>query len=148
MPELHPLRWSDVLILTAAYSTSYWKKYDLHYLIAEVDRIEHSILNFDEFSSGLVRLEEHGLIEVQTPPWRVYCSEKGTRLVEPISARNSVAYKMFKEVLQELKVQPWKPGELSPHPENSHRYPGFSLEAYGAEVDKYVGTTRGFVDPK
>jgi hypothetical protein len=138
----HELRWSDIWFLVSLYFCSLREQGCLRDVIAAADAINHSVMNFEEISSALVRLEEHGLISVHANPWRASCTPKGNAIVEPIAKQNSLARRVWQEVEKKLNVQPWVPKEPLPHPANSLRYPGFTNEDHEKEVAAYLKAMR------
>ena len=138
MPTLHTLRWSDIWFLVSLYYCSLRGQSKLRDVIAAADAINHAVMNFEELSSALVRLEEHGLIEVEGNPWRVKCTQKGHDCVEPAARENSLAFRVRKAVEQTLHVHGWIPKEPIPHPEHSLHYKGFTKDDYDKEVAEYL----------
>jgi hypothetical protein len=143
MDTLHQLRWSDVWLLVSLYYCSLNNEVRLRDAIAGADAINHAVMNFEELSSALVRLEAHDLIKVGTDPWRATCTQKGRETVDPVATQNSSPFRVWHGVENLLGVQPWKPGEPLPHPENSLPYPGFTRENYEKEVAAYLKTMGG-----
>jgi len=66
------------------------------------------------------------------------CTDKTVELVAPVAMKNSLGYRVWKQVEMELGVRPWIPGEPLPHPENNLLYEDFSQENYRKEVDAYL----------
>lgn len=83
-------------------------------------------MNFEELSSGLVRLVEHGLVIVEKHPWRLACTDEGRQVIEPAMRDNPSGLQVCRAVEKALSVDPWKPGEQLPSPANSLRYPGLT----------------------
>lgn len=140
MPPLPCIRWSDVWFLVSLYYCSLRGKNRLRDVIGMADAINHSVMNFEEISSALVRLEKHRLISVDIMSWSVKCTAQGRRLVETLAKTNSLALRVWQALEKKLNVQPWVPGEPLPHPENNFRYPHFTNEVYVNEVAAYLAT--------
>lgn len=134
---MNNLRWTDVWILVAAYISHEKSKYNVHNIIAVADTINHAVVNYEEISSAMVRLEEHGLVEVEKIPWRIICTEKAIKLIQPIANKNSLAYRIWKEVEEQLNVSSWVPSEPLPHPDNNLIYPDFTINEYEDEIKCY-----------
>lgn len=136
--NVKPLRWSDVWLLVSAYLS--FKKGDssLRSIIAVADTINHAVANYEELSSAMVRLEESGYVYVERNPWRMICTDKGVGLVEPVANKNSVAFRIWKELEKRLGVPAWDPAEPLPHPENNLYFDGFSKSEYENEVESYL----------
>ena len=132
------IRWSDVWVLVSAYYSSITGMNSIKNIIGAADAINHAIINYEELSSALVRLSEHGLITVNTATWQIECTEKGNNLVKLATENNSLALKVWEEVEKNLNVEPWIPPEPIPHPENNLVYSGFTKEIYASEVNQYL----------
>jgi len=138
MNDTYKLRWSDIWLLISIYLASLKNEHQLKNIIGAADAINHAIINFEEFSSGLMRLSKHGLINVDSNLWHCGCTDKAIQIIEPIAKKNSLSFYLLKEVEKVLHVEPWVPKESLPHPENSLLYPGFTKEIYNKEVSAYV----------
>lgn len=138
----YTLRWSDVWLLVALYFCGFRNQERLKNAIAAADAMNHAVINFEELSSALVRLEQHGLISVDPDDWRVKCTDAAHDLVSPIAAQNSLALRVWQETEKKLGVSPWIPKEPLPHPDNRLRYPGFTQEIYQKEVAEYLEDMR------
>jgi len=142
MNSVTKLRWSDVWLLVALYFCSLRNQSRLSDAIAAADAMNHAVINFEELSSALVRLEQHGLITVEPGSWITKCTDLAIDLVSPIAAQNSLALRVWQETEKKLGVSPWIPREPLPHPENSLRYPSFTNEDYEKEVAEYLKDMR------
>jgi len=127
-----------VWLLVALYYCGQRNQMRLKDAIAAADAINHAVMNYEELSSALVRLEKKGLIIVETVPWGAICTDAASKILYPIAARNSIALRVCQEAEKILGVQPWSPKEPLPHPENNHIYPEFSHEVYEKEVSEYL----------
>lgn len=134
------LRWSDIWILVSAYIALKKECFFIKDIIGIADTINHAIANYEELSSAMVRLEEHGYIKVKKNPWQIVCTDICTNLVEPVAMKNSLGYRIWKQVEIELNVPSWVPGEPLPHPENNLVYSGFSEEEYKNEINAYLSS--------
>ena len=138
MNDKHKLRWSDIWLLISIYLASLKNEHQLKNIIGAADAINHAVINFEELSSGLVRLSEHGLITVNSNLWNCACTNQAIQIIEPIAKKNSLSFSLWKEAEKVLDVEPWVPKESLPHPENSLLYPGFTKEIYNKEVSAYL----------
>lgn len=137
----HPkMRWSDIWVLVSAYYASLSGGNSISKIIGAADAINHAIINYEELSSALVRLSDHGLITVNANPWRIMCTEKGNEIVRLIAEKNSLALKVWENVEAYLNVEPWTPPEPIPHPENNLEFPGFTKDIYNSAVAEYLET--------
>jgi len=132
------LRWTDIWLLVAAYLSLKKGECRLRNIIAVADTINHAVVNYEELSSAMVRLEECGYVQIGRNPWTMICTDKGIRLVEPIAKKNSLAFRVWKEVEKILNVPSWDPSESLPHPENNMYFNGFSEDEYRKEVVSYI----------
>lgn len=138
MTSIHQLRWSDVWLLIAIYYAARNKATTLDNVIAAADAINHAILNFEELSSGLVRLQEHGFITVQQRPLHTCCTEKSLQMIEGLPQKKKSLSQLQQEIEHILHVSPWAPEPL-PHPQNNLVCPGFEASDYKVVVDNYLG---------
>ena len=138
MERLAELRWSDARLLFALGCCSTTTPCALGPLIATADTIEHSVMNFEEVSSGMLRLEQHGLIVVDTAPLRLNCTDKARTLLKSAQDSHADPLEACRALEQALGARPWTPGEPLPHPENSQRHPALAEEDYRREVCAYL----------
>lgn len=138
MNDTSKLRWSDIWLLVSIYLASLKNQHQLKNIIGAADAINHAIINFEELSSGLMRLSNHSLIQVSNNSWNCVCTNKAIEIIEPIAKKNSLSFHIWKEVEKVLDVKPWLPNEPLPHPENSLLYPGFTKKIYNKEVSAYL----------
>lgn len=132
-----PLRWSDVWILMATYHASSMDGAELRRVIAVADYIERAIPNFEEISSGLVRLNERGLVWTKASPFRMGCTRRGFEIVDQVADAFPQARRQFDELVRILGVKAWSPEPL-PHPDNDLIHPNLTQEEFQREVDAYL----------
>jgi hypothetical protein len=138
MNNTNPLRWSDIWFLVSLYIYSQRQQEQFKNIIATADMLNHAIMNYEEFSSALVRLTEHNLIKIETAPWKARCTKNGIEVVEPVAKQNSVGFRIWREIENNLEVPHWNPKEPLPNPENSLRYPSFTEEDYKKIISEYL----------
>lgn len=132
------LRWSDVLLLVALGRCATNGSCSLGEVIGVADAIDHCVMNFEEVSSALVRLERHGLIEVGASPIRLSCTEKARGILASVLEAHVDSLEACRALEQALGARPWIPGEPLPHPANSPRHPALGEEDYHREVSAYL----------
>lgn len=132
------LRWSDVWLLVALARGQRNGSCALSDLIEAADAIDHSVLNFEEVSSGMLRLEQHGLIAVDTVPLRLSCTDKARALLASALEAHTDPQDVCRALERTLGARPWVPGEPLPHPDNSLRHPALTEESYRREVSAYL----------
>lgn len=135
-------RWSDVLFLVALGRCAGTGACPLSAVIAAADAIEHSVMNFEEVSSAMVRLERRGLIAVDVEPLRLRCTDEARELVLPALAAHPNPLDACRALEQRLGVRPWVRGEPLPHPDNALVHPALSEDDYRREVAAYLAGAR------
>lgn len=138
MNEQMRLRWSDAWLLLAIYLSSQRNHPGLRDVIAEADRINHAVLNYEELSSGLERLTRAGLVMVNNVSNDISCSIKGREVVAPLVAREKNMMELRKKLEECLGADAWKPTEPLPHPSNTLRFLPLTKEIYDSTVADYV----------
>lgn len=132
------LRWSDAWLLLAIHYAQERVLTCLGAIVAAADYINHAVINYEELTSGLVRLEKAGLITVATDLRSVTCSARALSIIQPVIERVRSAHETRKEIEREIGAVPWLPGEPVPHPANNIEYPGLTKDKYSAAVDEYL----------
>ncbi len=132
------LRWSDVWLLQAVYYASQREQSLLPDVIAAADYINHAVINYEELSSGLVRLTHNNLILVDINLWKISCTEKAESMIAPLAKQIRSAYDLRKEIERTIGAIPWMPRDPLPHPANDLQYPSFSKEVYNTAVSAYL----------
>ncbi|MCU0975952.1 MAG: hypothetical protein MUC71_06505 [Steroidobacteraceae bacterium] len=138
MTEEAKLRWSDVWFLTALGRCAAAGPCALSEVIAAADAIDHSVMNFEEVSSAMVRLERHGLITVDAAPLRLGCTDKARALLASAQDAHADPLEACRALEKALGARPWMPGEPLPHPDNSPRHPALAEEDYRREVAAHL----------
>lgn len=136
------IRWSDVWLLTAIYQSSREVPASLTDVIAAADFINRSVPNPEELESGLFRLRKALLVTEIGGSLRFMCTAAALERIEAVAKVTRSAYDLWKELERKLDAVPWSPGEPLPHPENTHRYPGFSAKVYEETVQQYLRRMR------
>jgi hypothetical protein len=139
--RLAELEWSDARLLFALGRCSTTIPCALSSVIATADAIEHSVMNFEEVSSGMLRLEQHGLVVVDTAPLRLNCTDKARTLLNSAQDSHPDPLEACRALEKALGAKPWTPGEPLPHPDNSQRHPALTEEDYRREVSAYLEMT-------
>lgn len=142
MNDYKQLRWSDVWLLQAIYYASKNEQSRLADVIAAADYIEHAVINYEELSSGLVRLKQADLIIVDSALWKISCSDRARSMIDALAKRIRSAYDLGKEIENTLGAIPWAPREPIPHPANNLQYPDFNKELYDIAVSEYIKSVR------
>lgn len=132
------LRWSDVWLLVALARCERNGSCALSDVIEAADAVDHSVMNFEEVSSGMLRLEQHGLMLVDVAPLRLSCTDKARAQLASALATHADPLEACQVLERALGARPWVPGEPLPHPDNSLRHPALTEEDYRREVSAYL----------
>lgn len=142
------LRWTDAWLLLAIYQSSQRGPATLRNIIADADQMNHAVLNYEEVSSGLVRLDASGLIHVTDIASDIVCSRKSAEIISTLIARTKNAIDLLKKLEIAIGAEPWVPAEPLPHPANTLLYAGLTHEIYDNAVSEYLDTMKEQVTPK
>lgn len=138
MKDKQMLRWSDAWLLLSIYYAQSHEHSCLSSIIAAADYINHAVMNYEELTSGLVRLESSGMIIISRDFSEVICSSKTNDIIKPIIKKNGFAHDARKELERNINALPWVPKEPIPHPENNCECPGLTRSMYLSAVNEYL----------